>query len=376
MIVWSWGANSYGQLGLGHCDDQLLPQPLVEFPENVSVASGGGGHTLFVTDCGQLFACGSNNKGQLGLNSTDDFHVLTRVSTPVGIRVVMATAGWDFTLIVTETNKLYVCGSNAFGQLGDPSLASKNTVPTEICGDLQFQQVAAGLRHSVALTVSGDVYCWGHAKRGQCAVLTDGNPPLKVVSPEKVTFPDGSGKMVQVVAGSYHTAALSDNGEVYIWGCNKYGQCTLDPEVSSQVSAPCKVSEQLFQGQKVKVLQTGWTHFMAQTDTGIIYSWGRGDYGQLGRSLPQGTTFSYIPAPVDTKIQVHSFVCGSEHTLFLSDGGNVYAVGWNEHGLCATGDEVNVVTVTLVRSLENRTVLCIGCGGGHCFAITQDTENG
>ena len=53
-----------------------------------------------------------------------------------------------------------------------------------------------------------------------------------------------------------------------------------------------------------------------------------------------------------------------------TDTEKCYAVGWNEHGLCGTGDEENVTKLRLVDSLLDYSVIKIGCGGGHCFAIT------
>lgn len=362
---------------MGHCEDQLLPKRVDHVPRNVASVTGGGGHTILLTESGDIYTCGSNNKGQLGLNATADVSVLSPVSLPSKSRVVMVTGGWDFSLAVTESHELYAWGSNAFGQLGDATSLNKCLTPTRVAADVQFVMVAAGLRHSVALTVDGEVYCWGHAKRGQCSVLVDDKPPQKIMSPCKVVFPLGTGRIKQVVAGSYHTAALSENGQLFVWGCNKYGQCTISPEVTAQVNAPHMVSPDLFEGEKVKVIQTGWTHFMAKTDSGVMYSWGRGDYGQLGRSRLPGAVYSYQPAHVDTQLKISEFVCGSEHTLFLSESGQLYSLGWNEHGLCATGDEVNVETVTLVKYYENQTVLKIACGGGHCFAVTAESaDNG
>ena len=54
---------------------------------------------LFSTDEGQLWTCGSNNKGQLGVGTTDDVTTLTLVS---GLEdVAMAVGGWDFSLAIT-----------------------------------------------------------------------------------------------------------------------------------------------------------------------------------------------------------------------------------------------------------------------------------
>ena len=73
MEIFAWGANSHGQLGLGTCNELELPQivPLSE-PLVLSGASGGGGHTILVSTDGELYVSGWNNKGQLGIGTTED----------------------------------------------------------------------------------------------------------------------------------------------------------------------------------------------------------------------------------------------------------------------------------------------------------------
>lgn len=58
----------------------------------------------------------------------------------------------------------------------------------------------------------------------------------------------------------------------------------------------------------------------------------------------------------------------------FSDSHKLHAVGWNEHGLCGTGDEVNVEKITSVSSLQGYKVTSLACGG-HCYAITLDNQD-
>ncbi|XP_052797822.1 secretion-regulating guanine nucleotide exchange factor-like [Mya arenaria] len=380
MTAWSWGANSYGQLAEGHKDDQLTPQPLSDFPSKVFCMACGGGHTLLVTDEGNAFACGSNSKGQLGAGDLEDRVTLTQISA-LKVKVTAVAGGWDFSLGVGDSGELYSWGSNAFGQLGDPSLPSKSTVPSCVALPERLVQVAAGLRHSVALAESGNVFCWGHAKRGQCG--QQGHGQLKYTSPVKahfcisVTLPDGVGRVVQIVAGSYHTAALTDKGVVLFWGCNKHGQAAEDTTQVHKVDSPIVLDQSMFKDEKVKTISSGWTHFLAQTENGSVYSWGRGDYGQLGRARPpENQGHSHIPGKVELPETVVRFQCGSENALFVTESGQVFSVGWNEHGLCGTGDEVNVERPTPIHYLPQDADMYIACGGGHCFAVSRKTDKG
>ena len=114
--VWAWGANSYGQLGLGHASEQE-PQPrVVAGVAAPALVAGGGGHTLLVDGAGAVHGCGWNSAGQLGLGHTRAVTSFTRLPLDTGVRHV--AAGWDFSVLVTERGEVFTCGSNTFGQLG------------------------------------------------------------------------------------------------------------------------------------------------------------------------------------------------------------------------------------------------------------------
>ncbi|CAC5424261.1 SERGEF [Mytilus coruscus] len=167
--LFSWGANSYGQLGLGHCTDKSIPEE-INLPDdfgNVSSVSGGGGHTLVLTDNGKLFVCGSNDKGQLGLGSTEDKTELTPVGSMEREIITKVVGGWDFTLMLNDKGMIYITGSNKFNQLGLPDITEKYiTTPIRLSLPRHpiVMDIEAGLRHGIALTDTGQVYIWGSRK--------------------------------------------------------------------------------------------------------------------------------------------------------------------------------------------------------------------
>jgi hypothetical protein len=73
-------------------------------------------------------------------------------------------------------------------------------------------QVAAGDYHTMALTVSGAVVCWGRNLEGQCE-----QPPAGLLPP----------RYTQIAAGAIHSVALSEDGAVACWGDNEVGQCSV-----------------------------------------------------------------------------------------------------------------------------------------------------
>ncbi|XP_070480513.1 secretion-regulating guanine nucleotide exchange factor isoform X6 [Equus przewalskii] len=331
--LFAWGANSYGQLGLGHKEDVLLPQQLNDFckPGCVRRITGGGGHSAVVTDGGSLFVCGLNKDGQLGLGHTEDVLYFTPCRSLLGCPIQQVACGWDFTIILTGNGQVLSCGSNSFGQLGVPHGPRRCVVPQAI-EPLREKvvSIAAGLRHALAATASGIVFQWGTGLASSGRRLCPGETlPLFLTAkePSRVTGLEDS-KATCVVAGSDHSASLTDAGELYVWGSNKHGQLASQ---AAFLPVPQKIEAHCFQHEKVTAVWSGWTHLVAQTETGKVFTWGRADYGQLGRkleshenwrldmqglSLPCPRPQKSTPSPLHCLTGATEVVsCGSEHNL-------------------------------------------------------------
>ncbi|XP_066107160.1 secretion-regulating guanine nucleotide exchange factor isoform X2 [Saccopteryx bilineata] len=383
--LFSWGANSYGQLGLGHREDVLLPQQLNDFCKPVCVRriTGGGGHSAVVTDGGSLFVCGLNRDGQLGLGHTEDVLYFTPCKSLLGCPIQQVACGWDFTIILTENGQVLSCGSNFYGQLGVPRGPRRCVVPQAI--ELLREKVvsvAAGLRHALAATASGVVFQWGTglASSGRRSCPGQTLPPfLTAKEPSRVTGLENS-KAMRVVAGSDHSASLT--GELYVWGSNKHGQLASQ---AAFLPAPQKMEAHCFQKEKITAVWSGWTHLVAQTETGKVFTWGRADYGQLGRKveshegwkpekqgspLPCSRPQKSVPSSLHCLTGATEVSCGSEHNLAVI-GGACYSWGWNEHGMCGDGSEATVWAPKPVQALQSSSGLLVGCGAGHSLALCQ-----
>ncbi|XP_047632134.1 secretion-regulating guanine nucleotide exchange factor isoform X2 [Phacochoerus africanus] len=332
--LFAWGANSYGQLGLGHKEDVLLPQQLSEFckPECVKRITGGGGHSAVVTDQGNLFVCGLNKDGQLGLGHTEDVLYFTLCKSLLGCPIQQVACGWDFTIILTKNGQVLSCGSNSFGQLGVPHGPRRCVVPQSI--EVQREKVvsiAAGLRHALAATASGLVFQWGTGLASSGRRLCPGQTlPLFLTAkePSKVTGLENS-RAVCVLAGSDHSASLTETGKVFTWGRADYGQ------LGRTLESP--------EGWKPK---------------------------KQASSLPCSRPAMGVPLSLPCLTGATEVSCGSEHNLAVV-GGTCYSWGWNEHGMCGDGTEANVWAPKPVQALRSSSGLRLGCGAGHSLALCQ-----
>ena len=89
-----------------------------------------------------------------------------------------------------------------------------------------------------------------------------------------VVLPGSPQKVVQVVAGSHHSGALTASGKVFCWGSNQHGQCGRPPdrvsvELDAQiVNAPHMIGG-LISGVHVTQLRSGWSHLLAITGLNV-----------------------------------------------------------------------------------------------------------
>eukprot|EP00268_Persea_americana_P066002 TRINITY_DN8903_c0_g1_i3.p1 TRINITY_DN8903_c0_g1~~TRINITY_DN8903_c0_g1_i3.p1 ORF type:complete len:194 (+),score=46.61 TRINITY_DN8903_c0_g1_i3:214-795(+) len=191
--------------------------------------------------------------------------------------------------------------------------------------------VAAGAEHTAAITEDGDLYGWGWGRYGNLGL---GDRSDRLV-PEKVSAVDGQ-KMVSVACGWRHTISVSSSGSLYTYGWSKYGQLGHgdfeDHLIPHQLEA--------LRNNFVTQISGGWRHTMAFTSDGSLYGWGWNKFGQIGigdsddRCSPVQVKF-----PQDQKVVQIS--CGWRHTLAVTDKDNVFSWGRGTSGQLGHGDSID-----------------------------------
>ncbi|XP_018317685.1 secretion regulating guanine nucleotide exchange factor [Mycetomoellerius zeteki] len=387
----SWGANSHGQLGQGLLSEQFILPQEVDLsrcslrPELIRKIVGGAGHTLILDTNGRVYSCGLNNKGQAGNTNIEQENILMfqRICALEHEIVIDVCCGWDSSAALTRNGELYVWGSNRYGQLGlDPSVYLSIPHPRKISFGEKIKNVSMGLRHTAVATENHELYVCGSNNRGQLGLI---NPEtMKLYSLlgafTKVTERTMQGNVENVTCGQYHTIVLTKRQtyNIYVFGDNKHGQLGFFPKTSSEIriSQPLCILLSGIQHDVPIQIHTGWSHINILSN-GIIFSWGRNDYGQLGRSLlkPQDGIFmeerlqciEHIPKIVQLSV-------GSEHNIALTDNGAVLCWGWNEHGNCGNGKTENVLQPKFLPVPSKSVAVLVGAGAGHSFAVIKDTS--
>ena len=361
LRLFAWGANSYGQLGIGERSEQCeTPTELARPPPDVEALAGGGGHSLAVGARGELYSCGWNSKGQLGLGDAEDRAEFARVSDAPRVRA--AAAGWDFSVIVGEDGRAHGAGSNAFGQLGLGSELRGANRFTEIDAVSDVRAVACGLRHTVFLDGKGSVFGCGSTKKGQLGIEVEGDGGGTCVKPVKISLPS---PVRQICAGQHFTLALALDGNVYGFGDKKRGQLPgwLGNANTFRPWEPFALID--LADSPIAKLVTGWTHAACLLEDGRIKTWGRNDYHQLGR--PKTTrAVNFVPGPKKV-----SLASGSEHCVAKDESGRLVSWGWNEHGNCGDGGTQNVAVPTLVKLPESAQIVSHFAASAHNFALVK-----
>eukprot|EP00736_Rhodelphis_marinus_P011184 Rmarinus@m.25055 len=167
--AYTFGNGECGALGHGDTNDSLRPRFVEALGHKYCTAAGAGmSYSVFVTHMGTAFACGRNDRGQLGMGEVGSNVLSVRrvgVGALVGVRLVSVSAGAMHTLFVTDRGALYSCGEGPSGQLGHGKSRWMCSVPERV-ERLRAQFVvrcAASMVHSVALTDTGKVYTFGQA---------------------------------------------------------------------------------------------------------------------------------------------------------------------------------------------------------------------
>jgi len=213
----SWGGNNSGQLGLGHSQNAYYPTnvgPANAPLTDIKQVAGGGAHTLAVKTNGSVLTWGYNVFGQLGKGNSANTNLPT-VIEPVRFTNVAQTAAGGYHSLFLQNGEVWSCGYNGLGQLGLGN-SSNTSFPTRIAGLSNVTRIAAGSYHGLALLDDRTVWSWGDNSYGQL-----GYPMVGTTSrPTRVSL------LTNVVAIAAHdnVSAAIENDRIYVWGTDEHGQ--------------------------------------------------------------------------------------------------------------------------------------------------------
>ncbi|KAK8172304.1 regulator of chromosome condensation 1/beta-lactamase-inhibitor protein II [Phyllosticta citrichinensis] len=345
-MLFAFGSNGSGQLGIGHDEDVHTPsatsiQAKSALTEPLRIAAGGN-HTLVLTKDGAVFAAGENANGRCAFGASIESSSKFRPCLPCGptlqARFQTCAATWEASVFASDRQVLS-CGSGAKGELGQGENIVESAQAQPIPGfpppDTHVIDMAAGMNHVVAVLDNGDVYGWGNGRKCQLGEATS-----IVWSPRKISgisFP-----VRRVACGREFTFVIGDSsrGQCAVLGADKWSIASAAPQ-----SVPGYID-----------VGAGWSNIYVLQHDGTILAWGRNNHGQL---------------PPSNLPPVEAMATGSEHVLAKTRDGKVLAWGWSEHGNCGlpTDDTGNVAgTWNEMQTSGSVKVIAAGCATSFVFA--------
>jgi len=381
--VYSCGSNSSGQLGLGDTTNRNVPTLINSLPPISYIVCGENTPSLFITNDRRVYSCGSNSSGQLGFgNSGINTNVLIpTLSFRFGTYMINKAAGHDNSLFLTNDGTVYSCGLNNSSQLGLGDTINRN-IPTLISpniGTLTISNISCGNGHSLFLTNTGRVYSFGANTDGRLGLgdTTNRNVPT-LISTTVGSFNTLTISAISVGASSFHSVFLTNTGKVYTCGLNDNGQLGLGDTTNRNVPTLISTTVGSFNTLTISAIAGAHKHSLFLTNTGKVYTCGLNTDGQLGLG---DTAIRNVPTLIATTVgsfntlTISAIAGGSFHSAFLTNTGKVYTCGRNDKGQLGLGDTTtrNVPTLiaTTVGSFNTLTISDISCGGSHSLFLTN-----
>ncbi|RIB24463.1 regulator of chromosome condensation 1/beta-lactamase-inhibitor protein II [Gigaspora rosea] len=212
----------------------------------------------------------------------------------------------------------------------------------------QIISISAGCIHAAALTVDRKVVTWGCNDHGALGRIT-----LDEEAEKAPNYAQGIDKIiVKVLCGANITVALSVDGQLYISGTFKDQEGILG--ISSK-----KKFEQIFTKYipaskfKISDIAVGENHVIFLTTEGFLYSFGSGDYYQLGRKVSKRHKKNGLhPEKLHiNRIRFNKIFAGSCHSFAVDLNGIVYAWGLNNYGQCGIESKDSYILPTKVKQI-------------------------
>ena len=305
-----------------------------------------------------VWTWGANYSGQMGIGSPDG--IRDYPANIIGLSGIVAVSTTnEHTLALRADGTLWAWGENSSGQLGDGTVINRDT-PVQVTGISDIVDFAAGGRHSLVLKRDGTVWGWGANDQGQLGTGTTDQGP--VMTPVQVS---GLTDVVAIVAGNIHSLALKKDGTVWAWGFNFYGELGNNTPEAYYLST---IPVQVLGLTTVKTIVSGGHHSFAILNNGAVWAWGQNNYGQIG----DGTTENaYAPVPVPGMTNVSSIAVNLYHTLALKNDGTVWAWGQNNDRKLGDGTTIDRASPVLVTILPFQPT-AVAAGAFSSLALNPD----
>jgi alpha-tubulin suppressor-like RCC1 family protein len=264
--LWLWGCGASGTLGTNSIAGQSSPVQTISGGTSWRSISNDGSTMAAIKTDGTLWMWGSAATGALGNNSA------TNQSSPV--QTISGGNNWKSVsgggAAIKTDGTLWLWGNTQVGRIGDNTQINRSSPVQTISGGTNWKSVSAGAEHTAAIKNDGTLWLWGQTQNGRLgnnSITTPRSSPVQTIS--------GGTNWKSVTAGSAHTAAIKTDGTLWLWGYGGSGALGNNSTISH--SSPVQT---ISGGTNWK--SAGLTYAI-KTD-GTLWLWGYGGSGALGNN--------------------------------------------------------------------------------------------
>jgi len=360
---WTFGENSFGQLGNGTTTTRRTPGPVTGL-NGVIDMHGGREHVVALKSNGTVWTWGSNVEGQQGRGTTANTLVPTQV-TSLGTDNVAVETGHNHTMVLKGNGTIWEFGLNSDGQLGDGTTTTRRS-PVQVAGITDAVGIAAGRDMSYAIRSNGQLWGWGRNDEGQ---LGDGTTTRRL-APVRVGTSINFTGVKAITGGRDHGVAVKTDGSVWAWGSNDYGQVGDGSLTDRLTPVAIDINGTTAGMGTASDAAAGAHHSYALRTDGTVASWGRnyrtelGDGTSTNRTRPvnvlMGTSGS---TPLSGAVSIGS---GRDMGNVTLGDGRVMSWGHNLYGQLGDGTTTNRTRAIVVPGISNAEK---ASGGGSAYGV-------
>ncbi len=329
--LWCFGSNDSGQLGM-QTNESTIISTARQIDKNKWIqVSAGFFHTCAIQEDYSLWCWGKNVSGSLGIGS-DNFETI--INTPVKIGKSLwkhISVGALHTCGIQADQSLWCWGNNQHFQIGLEGKIAFSSSPNRIT-TLLWNDVSCGIDYTCAIRNDNTLWCFGNNADEKISV--SGHPDLTKIPITQVTYEHWKKVSVQYE----HSCAVNLENQLFCFGKNTYGQIRF-PASSENLSF---VYPELLWNS----VYVGFFHSCGLTSQNELWCWGLNESGQIGENT--ATTSVHPVKRIGDKLWKRIFV-GSRHTCaFLESDSSLWCWGNNTHGQLGIGTTDNVSIPQLV----------------------------
>jgi alpha-tubulin suppressor-like RCC1 family protein len=320
-ILYCWGANSDGRLGLGDNLDRNAPVR-VGFDADWTAVATGMAHTCALKSDGSVWCFGANTTGQLGQGHNLASNVPLRVVLPGA--AVELSAQTSTACVVLDSGELWCWGKNWEGNIGldDTHPGLDQLLPVRSGEESDWLLSGTGDGHTCGIRGAGLLFGWG---RNTAANLGLGST---VDGQRRAATQIGlDSDWVSVVAGQDASCGMRSGGKLFCWGGNEFGTLGLGDRDQRLVPAEV-VAGRVWNGISIDTF-----HGCGIDADQNLYCWGRNIEGQLGTSDLEDRL---LPEPVGAGFA--QVAVGRMFSCSAMADGRVFCTGENVAGQLGLAD--------------------------------------